>query len=162
MPPKIFSWFFFYLFLAALIAVGILLFWPGRGVLLPALTPKPETFTELYFDDHLTLPKTVIEGQPHQFSFTIHNLEGKNVNYPIEVMAINEASPSSVVLSSEAVVVANQESKAVPITYVLPTGFGERVKVQVLLKNLNQSIHFWVTPLSTQSAATTPLPILLE
>ncbi len=152
MPPKFFSWIFFYIFLTLLITLGIVLFWPGRGLLLPVLTPKPETFTELYFEDHLDLPKRVVEGQPYDFSFTIHNLEGKNVNYPIEVTAINEATPSSFSIFKGAVVVDDQQTKTVPVSYAIPAGLGERVKVQVLLKNLNQSIHFWVETISTQSA----------
>lgn len=142
MPPKFFSWIFFYAFLALSITLAIVLFWPGRGVLLPALTPKPETFTELYFEDHLNLPKRVVVGQENSFSFTIHNLEGKNVNYPLEVTVINEASSSTMTIFKGAVVVGDQESKTLPITYVIPEGLGEKIKIEVFLKNLNQRIFF--------------------
>jgi len=153
MSPKLLSWISSYVVLAILIMLGILLFWPERGILLPALTPKPERFTELFFNDHLQLPKRIVEEQVNEFSFTIHNLEGKNINYSVEVIAINEASPSSLAIFSDSVVVSDLESKSVPIRYAISAGLGEKIKVQVTLKNLNQSIHFWVNPISTQLAA---------
>src|SRR5260370_15081174 len=48
-------------------------------------TEKQEAFTELYFENHLNLPKHVTSSQEYFFNFTIHNLEGKNMKYSYEV-----------------------------------------------------------------------------
>lgn len=47
--------------------------------------PEPETFTELYFNDHKTLPKYVEKGEIYPYSFTIANHEtmDKTYNYTI-------------------------------------------------------------------------------
>ncbi len=47
--------------------------------------PEPETFTELYFNDHKTLPKYVEKNNIYNYSFTIanHELENKTYNYTI-------------------------------------------------------------------------------
>jgi len=47
-----------------------------------ATTVKPETFTELYFEDHINLPKTIYQYQEYYFTFTVHNLEHKKMSYP--------------------------------------------------------------------------------
>lgn len=49
------------------------------------LIPRHERFTELYFDDHINLPKQIQEGEQISFSFVIHNLEGKRKTYPYVV-----------------------------------------------------------------------------
>lgn len=49
------------------------------------LIPIPETYTELYFEDHTALPKKTTAGQITTFSFTIHNMEGVTTTYPYEV-----------------------------------------------------------------------------
>lgn len=46
-----------------------------------ATTVKPETFTELYFENHNQLPNTISQGQTYTYSFTIHNLENKDMEY---------------------------------------------------------------------------------
>jgi len=46
-----------------------------------ATTVKPETFTELYFEDHLSLPNMVTLFKENNFKFTIHNLENKDMEY---------------------------------------------------------------------------------
>jgi len=46
-----------------------------------ATTHKPETFTELYFENHIDLPKTINRWQQYSFTFTIHNLEYKDMDY---------------------------------------------------------------------------------
>jgi hypothetical protein len=170
MPPRFFSWIVFYLFLAVLIAAAIALFWPGRGLLLPYLTPKPELFTELYFENHLELPKKVVVGLPYEFRFTIKNHQGRNINYPIEVTAYADeqatgsaiATISALPLFAESVVVSDSQAKTIPVTYTLPEGLGERVKVEVNLTNLQQHIFFWVYPISTQSAAAQGIPFVVS
>lgn len=41
----------------------------------------PENFTELYFENHKELPKYAEQGKGYDFSFAIHNLENRNMDY---------------------------------------------------------------------------------
>lgn len=49
------------------------------------LIPKSERFTELYFNNHLALPKHVSGSMPQPFSFVIHNREGQDMEYSYTV-----------------------------------------------------------------------------
>jgi hypothetical protein len=49
------------------------------------LIPRQERFTELYFNDHVNLPKYISKGEKISFSFVIHNLEGEDTQYPYVV-----------------------------------------------------------------------------
>ncbi|MEM4260343.1 MAG: hypothetical protein QXG00_03845, partial [Candidatus Woesearchaeota archaeon] len=56
------------------------------GILIVILTliiarPKPETFTELYFNNHKTLPKYIIPTKQYNYSFSIANHEKKQTQY---------------------------------------------------------------------------------
>jgi len=43
--------------------------------------PAPESFTELYFNNHTTLPEYITLNTSYSYSFTLHNLENKNTTY---------------------------------------------------------------------------------
>jgi len=43
--------------------------------------PAPESFTELYFNNHTILPEYVSQGTKYNYSFTMHNLENNATNY---------------------------------------------------------------------------------
>src|SRR5258708_5353987 len=57
-----------------------------RQTILLATTVQPETFTELYFDNHTTLPATTVPNKSYSFAFTIRNLENKDMTYPYQVV----------------------------------------------------------------------------
>ena len=60
---------------------------PGAGVLNDlGLTGPGESFTELYFTDHLALPKMVPEGSPLVFDFSVRNREGGSQTYAWQVV----------------------------------------------------------------------------
>lgn len=131
--------------LAALIAVAIVLFWPRQGWLLPALTPQPERFTELYFEDHLNLPKQIEFNTSYPVSFTIHNLEGRQMTYDVQIELVGETSESPQVnLLTQTVDVSANESKTVSIELRVPALFSERARMTVRLVDLDQTIHFWM------------------
>lgn len=73
--------------LALLAGVTIYSAWPNIAASLHALKvmPSEEPLTELYFNDVETLPQS--PARPLTFSFTIHNLEGKDMIYPYAVLA---------------------------------------------------------------------------
>lgn len=159
MPVHYFRWLSVCCFIAAVIAIWIALFLPGRGLLLPAITPRPETFTELYFEDHLSLPTTVFFGEAYEFTYTIRNNEGKDLNYPVEIFALDEtpgSTQSALVIFSDVLAVNRDETKSTNQKFIIPEGFnyfGQKIKVEVLLKNINQRIFFRFVPVSTNSAS---------
>lgn len=145
MPERILSWVFFYIFVGILVAAAVTLFFPGRGVLLSALMPRAERFTELYFEKHLELPKDVTFNTPFELEFTVHNLEGRDVTYPYQVTAIEERNPfKTVVLAKGSIFLSSGEQEVVPLTLKLPALFTGRVKVVVSLPNQKQEVFYWI------------------
>lgn len=136
------------------IAAFLMAYW---GQIAAALTPRPENFTELFFEDHLRLPKTLPQGETATFSFTIHNVEHQSMNYPVEISTTPEsASGSATIIAEKEVILAHDESRTVPISFTLPLGESHREKIMVRLVNLDQTIHFWVQsdpPKASASAA---------
>ena len=76
-----------------------------------ATTVKPETFTELYFEDHLSLPGNIILFKENSFKFTIHNIENKDMKYPYEVYIDVEGEKQMIDKSS--VFIKNDEYKTI-------------------------------------------------
>jgi len=110
------------------------------------IKPQPENFTELYFDDHLSLPKTASPGAILSFNFTIHNLEHATVDYPVEITVEDDSNPP--VISHTAttdLTLANDDLKTTLAEARIPVGIlTPRAKVSVILPEQKQSIHFWV------------------
>jgi len=106
-----------------------------------ATTRKPETFTELYFEDHINLPNKIIRDKVYRFSFTIHNLENTDTNYPYEVYI--DVKGDKEFIDRGSVFVKNNEYITIDRSYMLTTPSG-KVKIEVLLVDQNQSISFWL------------------
>lgn len=105
------------------------------------LLPQPEPFTELYFEDHELLPKELEATQEAEFKFTVHNLEYKTVNYEYEVEAIS--TQSAELLDEGSFTLQHDGYKTIGGT-VSTQEAQIRTKININLKNKNQSIHFWV------------------
>jgi hypothetical protein len=151
--------------IGAIIGFGLVLGFSFSPDVKQSFTPVPETFTELYFEDHLNLPKIVVPEQKNDFSFTIHNLEYKLVNYEAEITAIPENTPDlNVPLFKQTVALNHDQYKTIPVRFSLPALERQRVKVVVDLKNLNQTIHFWVDldALVASPSATTSAEQILQ
>lgn len=106
-----------------------------------ATTKKPETFTELYFENHINLPKIYVPGEEQYFKFTIHNLEHRDTTYKYEIYAIDDIE--NITLSSGTASLAHDEYKSIDESYMMATSSG-RTNVVVKLIDKNQSIHFWI------------------
>lgn len=106
------------------------------------LLPEPETFTELYFNDHLNLPSTVKVNTPQEFSFVIHNEEYQTMSYPYEIYI---ASPSgkNIFIDRHSVTLKQDQYKTIKEKFSVPTPV-KREEVVVNLTNLNQQIDFWI------------------
>jgi hypothetical protein len=112
-----------------------------KEALILATTVKPETFTELYFEDHLSLPNRITLFKENNFKFTIHNLENKDMVYIYEVYI--DANGEKQMVDKNSVLIKNNEYKTIweDFTITAPT---QRVKAVVNLIAKNQQIHFWM------------------
>jgi len=112
-----------------------------KEVLILATTVKLETFTELYFEDHLSLPNKVTLFQENNLKFTIHNLENKDMEYPYEVYI--DVNGEKQMIDKSSVLIKNNEYKTISeaSTIIVPI---QRAKVVVNLISKNQQIHFWM------------------
>jgi hypothetical protein len=111
-----------------------------KEALVLATTVKPETFTELYFEDHNNLPKTINRHEEYGFLFTIHNLEYKDMEYPYVVYL--QTTDKKIILDENKISLKNGE-------YIsIKEDFGPlkniRMKITVELVNKSQSIDFWM------------------
>ncbi len=106
-----------------------------------ATSAKPETFTELYFEDHLSLPSKITYYEDNRFTFTIHNLENKDMDYPYEVYV--DVNGERQIIEKASVFVESGEYKTIDedFTITLPTA---RAEVVVNLMGKNQQIDFWI------------------
>ena len=68
-----------------LIFIFVIIFFANKGLDI-SLKRKTEGSTELYFSDHLNLPKQIEIGKPYNFDFITHNLEYKDFTYTYEVI----------------------------------------------------------------------------
>lgn len=124
--------------------VGILLLSKNVSVkeaLILATSVKPETFTELYFEDHLSLPNKVTLSKKNSFKFTIHNLENKDMEYPYEVYI--DMNGEKKIIDTNSIFIKNTEYKTIPVDFTITTRI-QRAKVVVNLINKNQKIDFLI------------------
>ncbi len=128
-----------------IIAAGIFLlvkYVPSvKEALILATTVKPETFTELYFENHLSLPKEVTLFKENNFKFTIHNLENKDMEYPYEVYI--DINGEKQMIDKDTVSIKNNEFKTITENFTITTP-AKRALVVVNLTSKNQQIDFWI------------------
>jgi hypothetical protein len=112
-----------------------------RETVVLATTVKPETLTELYFEDHTNLPKQIELGKVQTFKFTVHNLEYQNMTYAYEVGVADDETSRA--LASGSATLSHNQFKTIPVSYTLSSASG-RTKIQVTLQGRNQSIGYWM------------------
>jgi hypothetical protein len=122
-----------------------------------------EPLTELYLENHTSLPINVYLNKTYNFSFTTHNLEYQDVEYDyvVEALDVNDTVLSRI--DEGKFTLSNNESRTINESYIFKKPFN-RAKVQVVItKNLmgnpefktklwwpdpnypkNIDIHFWV------------------
>jgi len=105
------------------------------------LLPMPETLTELYFEDHLKLAQYLDSSKPYKFSFTIHNLEYKTMTYRYRVTATSAQGSS---IWDEGEVSIPHDAKRTISESIFDKILRTRTKVEVILVDQNQPIHFWL------------------
>ena len=112
-----------------------------KEALILATTVKAETFTELYFEDHLYLPDKVTLFKENNFKFTIHNLENKDMEYPYEVYI--DVNREKQMIDKDSVLIKNNEYKTISEAFTITVPM-QRAKVAINLISKNQQIHFWM------------------
>lgn len=106
-----------------------------------ATIAKPQTFTELYFENHLSLPNKVSLFNENTFKFTIHNLENKDMEYIYEVYIDTNGEKQIIYIDS--VLIKNHGYKTIEVEFIIKIPI-QRSKLVVNLINKNQQITFWI------------------
>ena len=130
-------------FFLAIAMYGIVLQLPLRTVketIALATTIRPETYTELYFENHTSLLRNLSATDSASFTFAIPNKEFKDMEYPY-VVSLERNTGSFVI--DQGVMKLKQDQVKTHDSFV-QINPGERAKVTVRLLNLNQQIHFWI------------------
>ncbi len=126
------------------IAVGIFQLIKYNSVkkaIILATTREAQTFTELYFENHLSLPVKVTLFEENNFKFTIHNLENKDMEYPYEVYF--DTNGEKQMISMDSVLIEDNEYKTIAVDFTITTPI-PRSRVVVNLVDKNEQINFWI------------------
>jgi hypothetical protein len=107
------------------------------------LTPRHEQFTELYFYNIVPLLKTRGDAETH-FSFTIHNLEGREVDYRYRIF-LGSSTAQQHLLDSGTIHLDDQTATTAIKTFHLSDLKGDETIV-VTLPDFEQQIHFRLFP----------------
>ena len=100
--------------------------------------PAEENFTQIYFNDHKSLP--VYSQESYNFSFTIDNHENQDYNYTYVIKSI--ANNNETILEKSGILIKDKEK--VNLTKDIKFDVYNLTMLQVSLENKSQEIHFWV------------------
>ena len=127
-----------------LLAVGIfqlIKYDPVKKAIILATKMKPQVFTELYFENHLSFPDKITLFKENNFKFTIHNLENKDMEYQYEVYIDTDGEKQIIHMGS--VLIKYNEYETIAVDFIIKAPM-QRSKVVVNLINKNQQIFFWI------------------
>lgn len=111
-----------------------------------ATSHQPEAYTELYFNNPSKLPTLAGSNDRVPLNFTIHNLEGRSVDYTYRIEFA--ANGRTIKLQERHVSLADSAAASVTGDVLrLPT-FKGRAEITVLLTGRPEAIHFWVESMS--------------
>jgi len=112
-----------------------------KKVIILATTREPQTITELYFENHLSLPGKVTLFEENNFKFTIHNLENKDMEYLYEVYI--DTNGEKQIISMDSVLIEDNEYKTIAVDFTITIPI-PRSRVVANLINKNEQIYFWI------------------
>jgi hypothetical protein len=98
-----------------------------------------EPLTELYFEDHVNLPKDVSLNTIYNFAFTTNNLEYQDMRYYYNVSVFDVNGSFMKVVAFGDFVIGHNESRTVEEGFLFAESF-ERAKVKVLIKKDHMNI----------------------
>ena len=134
-----------------------------------------EPLTELYLENHTSLPVNVYLNKTYNFSFTTHNLEYQKVEYGYSIKSFDVNDILLFKIDEGKFILFNNESKTINEDYIFNEPFN-RAKLQVkITKNLigtpefkrrlwwpdpnyptEIDIHFWVDEIVQTKIIITP------
>jgi len=132
----------FFITVIAIIILAIVFERPLQTILANNhLLPEPETFTELYFENHQNLPSQVEAGEKYTFAFSVHSVEKETMTYPynIYIQANNKKIPVKKGSFS-----LNPDQKKTFHEEFIASSYTTPAEVVVNLVNKNQNIDFWI------------------
>lgn len=106
------------------------------------LLPEPEPLTELYFEDHATLPAKAVAGIPIRFRFTLHNVEYADTAYPYRITVTTDRATETV--EERTIVLPHDTFHTITREIVLTEATRSAVRVE--LDGRDQAIQFWLNP----------------
>jgi len=115
-----------------------------------------EPLTEVYFENHTSLPNVVFLNQTYNFTFTIHNLEYREMNYTYNITA--EYLSRLYHMDEGNFSLNNNESISISEGFYFTNGFN-RAKINIyVIKDNNETIdlHFWIQEYAGGIAITLP------
>lgn len=92
-----------------------------------------EPLTELYFENHTSLPSNIFLNKPYNFSFTIHNLEYQQMGYNYTVNAYDENDTLLFSVDSGNVILDDNQTTTILENFSASKHFG-RMEVVVDIK----------------------------
>lgn len=104
-----------------------------------ALSPSPERFSELYFTDHLALPKEVTPDTTYTIPITVVSHEGTHKYYQYKVSISKDGQPTE--QYSHSFELDHLQTKNFSISF-LPTTPNSTYLINVTLQHNNQTIQF--------------------
>lgn len=111
------------------------------------LIPQKEHFTELYLNNQSEIIKyrdAERSKKPLSFSFTIHNLEGKNMEYSYQVYSVS--GDNKTIIDEKTVSVLDGDSKIISQTYTPISSIPlTKETIFIELPQSKQLIHFSIT-----------------
>ena len=122
---------------AAVISVGFSQPTLSRDFAL-ATSFQPEHFTELYFNNLLSLPPVVQKGQPQKLWFTIANHESSRTYYEYRISIIENGQVKTTTGST---LISSEQATRLPVTFTAAKA-GEAIEIIVELPAQHQAIHF--------------------
>lgn len=123
-----------------------------------------EPLTEVYFENHTSLPAYLFLDKPYNYSFTVHNLEYQKMRYYYNISTYNEENEFLYPMDSGEFILEYNETKTISEEFTMKEHFN-RTKILVNIEKdlsleipsfkkklwwpdpnypMNIDIHFWV------------------
>lgn len=116
-----------YVLIGAIVILAIFL------IVLSQIPLGIEPLTELYFENHTSLPKIIFLNKPYNFSFTVHNLEYQDMRYDYNVSGFDENGTFVYDFDSGEIYLSNNETKTIYENFSMKNHFG-KMKININIK----------------------------
>lgn len=147
-----------WVFIAGIVLLGVFLF------VLAFIPLGIEPLTEVYFENHTSLPAYLFTDKPYNFSFSVHNLEYQQMRYYYNIDAYDENDSLLYNIGEGEFILLNNETKTLSEQFTIDNHFNRTKIVVNVSKDLSLEtpsfkkklwwpdpnypmsidIHFWV------------------